>query len=83
MLGTIWYTVLWAQPPEQKSNVFFFPLISIYYRRLKTERRGLDVFLSPLRLPEMKELKRMIRTGELDPERTIDHLKEDKQHGQR
>ncbi len=28
--------------------------------------------------PEMKELKRMIRTGELDPERTVDHLKEDK-----
>lgn len=31
--------------------------------------------------PEMKELKRMIRTGALDPERTIDHLKGDKQHG--
>jgi hypothetical protein len=31
--------------------------------------------------PEMKELKRMIRTGDLDPERTVDHLKEDKQHG--
>lgn len=24
--------------------------------------------------PEMKELKRMTQTGELDPERTIDHL---------
>jgi hypothetical protein len=29
--------------------------------------------------PEMKELKRMIRTGELDQERTVDHLKEDEQ----
>ncbi len=27
--------------------------------------------------PEMKESKRMIRTGELDPERTIDYLNED------
>ncbi len=26
--------------------------------------------------PEMKELKRMIRAGELDPDRTIDHLEE-------
>ena len=26
--------------------------------------------------PEMKELKRMIRTGELDPEKTIDHLRD-------
>ena len=26
--------------------------------------------------PEMKELKRMIRDGELDPDRTIEHLKE-------
>ena len=25
--------------------------------------------------PEMKELKRMIRNGELDPERTVEHLK--------
>ena len=25
--------------------------------------------------PEMKELKRMIQTGELDQERTVDHLK--------
>ena len=31
--------------------------------------------------PEMKELKRMIRTGELDPERTVDHLNEDEQNG--
>ncbi len=30
--------------------------------------------------PETKELKRMIRTGELDQQRAIDHLKEDKQH---
>ena len=27
--------------------------------------------------PEMKELKRMIREGELDPDRTIDHLEEE------
>ena len=27
--------------------------------------------------PEMKELKRMIRDGELDPDRTLDHLKEE------
>ena len=27
--------------------------------------------------PEMQELKRMIRDGELDPERTIDHLQEE------
>jgi len=26
--------------------------------------------------PEMKELKRMIRTGELDPDRTVEHLQE-------
>jgi hypothetical protein len=25
--------------------------------------------------PEMVELKRMIRDGELDPDRTVDHLK--------
>jgi len=31
--------------------------------------------------PEMKELKRMIRTGELDQERTIDHLKEVQTNG--
>ncbi len=32
--------------------------------------------------PETKELKRMIRNGELDRERTVEHLKEadDKQH---
>ncbi len=30
--------------------------------------------------PELKELKRMIRTGELDPERTVDRLKENKKH---
>jgi len=27
--------------------------------------------------PEMKELKRMIRKDELDPDRTIDHLEEE------
>jgi len=26
--------------------------------------------------PEMKELKRMVRDGELDPDRTVDHLEE-------
>ncbi len=26
--------------------------------------------------PEMKELKRMIDAGELDPDRTVDHLKD-------
>jgi hypothetical protein len=30
--------------------------------------------------PEMKELKRLIQTGELDQERTIDHLKKDSGH---
>ena len=29
--------------------------------------------------PEMKELKRMIRDGELDPDRTIDHLEKEDQ----
>jgi hypothetical protein len=28
--------------------------------------------------PEMKELKRMIREGELDQERTLEHLKQKK-----
>jgi hypothetical protein len=28
--------------------------------------------------PEMKELKRMIRTGELDPDRAAEHLKQKK-----
>ena len=30
--------------------------------------------------PEMKELERMIQTGELDPERTIDHLEGGKEN---
>ncbi len=32
--------------------------------------------------PETKELKRMIRDGDLDPDRTVEHLKEadDKQY---
>ena len=28
--------------------------------------------------PEMKELERMIQAGELDPDRTIDHLKRER-----
>ena len=31
--------------------------------------------------PEMKELKRMIRSGELDPDRTIEYLEEDETDG--
>ena len=27
--------------------------------------------------PEMRELKRMIESGELDPDRTVNHLKEE------
>ena len=47
------------------------------------EKNGQVVTLRPKRdkkdisqEPEMKELKRMVRDGELDPDRTIDHLKE-------
>ncbi len=30
--------------------------------------------------PETKELKRMIRNGELDPDRTVEHLEDKEQH---
>ncbi len=33
------------------------------------------------REPEMKELKRMIREGELDQERTLEHLKQEFENG--
>jgi hypothetical protein len=33
------------------------------------------------REPEIKELKRMIREGELDQERTLEHLKQEFENG--
>jgi hypothetical protein len=38
---------------------------------LRTKRDRKDIGKEP----EMVELKRMIRDGELDPDRTVDHLK--------
>ncbi len=37
---------------------------------LRSKRDNKDISKEP----EMKELKRMIREGELDPDRTLDHL---------
>ena len=38
----------------------------------KVPAEATDIFKEP----EMKELKRMIRKGELDPDRTVEHLKD-------
>ncbi len=45
---------------------------SVTHRSNHDKKLGKDI----AKEPEMKELKRMIRAGELDPNRTVDHLQE-------
>lgn len=45
---------------------------SVTHRSNHDKKSGKDIAQEP----EMKELKQMIRAGELDPDRTIDHLDE-------